>query len=150
MSIATSETHVASYAVQVNGANVRPEIMDSLGEIQIVDSLMLPDACDLTLFINSYVHDDAVRAVDKQPFEIGSELTIKVGAIDDPAPNTVLFRGDVAAIDVDFGHGGITVGVRAYDGAYKLHRSRKVRVFKKQTVSDAVKKILQEAGFSPR
>src|SRR3954468_19733970 len=98
MSIATSETHVASYAVQVNGVNVPPEIMNSLGEIQIVDSLMLPDACDLTLFINSYIHDDAHRDVDNQPFEIGSELAIKVGAIEDPAPNTVLFRGDVAAV----------------------------------------------------
>jgi phage protein D/phage baseplate assembly protein gpV len=147
---ATAEQHVASYAVQVDGADVKPEIMDALGEIKIVDSLMLPDSCDLTMFVNSYEHEKAVREIDQQPFEIGKELTIKFGAIGDSGPKTVLFKGDIAAVDVDFGHGGITIGVRAYDRAYKLHRSRKIRVFKDGTVSDAVKKILSEAGFSAR
>jgi uncharacterized protein involved in type VI secretion and phage assembly len=40
--------------------------------------------------------------------------------------------------------------VRAYDRGHRLHRTRKVRVFANQTSSDAVKKVLTEAGFSPQ
>jgi len=145
---ATAESHVASYQIQVDGTDVKPEIADTIGEIKIVDSLMLPDSCDLTMFINSYDPEQAVMAVDEQPFEIGKELLIKVGAIDDQEPQAVLFRGDIVAVDVDFGAGGIAVGVRAYDGAHKLHRSRNIRVFQNQTSTDAVKKVLSEAGFS--
>ena len=144
---ATSESHVASYQIEVAGAPVKPEIADSIGEIKIVDSLMLPDSCDLTMFINSYDAEQAIVAVDEQPFEIGKELTIKVGAIDDQEPQTVLFLGEIAAVDVDYGAGGIAVGVRAYDRAHKLHRSRHIRVFQNQTSTDAVKKVLSEAGF---
>src|SRR5215210_887937 len=143
----TAELHVPSYAVEIDGAPLRPEMMDSLGEIHIVDSLMLPDTCDLTLFVNTYDREDAVREIDRQPFEVGKSLTVKVGAIGDRAPNTPIFKGVVVAVDVDYGHGGVTIGIRAYDRSHVLHRSRKVRVFANQTSSDAVKKVLSEAGF---
>ena len=70
--------------------------MDSLGEIKIVDSLMLPDSCDLTMFINSYDKVEAAEAVDAQPFKVGAQLVVKAGAIDDRAPTKVIFDGMVA------------------------------------------------------
>lgn len=147
---ATAEQHVASYKLVLNGADVKPEVMDSLGEIKIVDSLMLPDSCDLTMFINSYDKIEAAEAVDSQPFKIGATLVVKAGAIDDQAPTKTVFDGIVVAVDADFGHGGITLGIRAYDRGHKLHRNRKVRVFLKKTTSDAVKQVLTENGFTPK
>ena len=144
---ATSELHVASYKVLLNGAEAKPELMDALGEIKVVDSLMLPDTCDLTMFINSYVHDQAVEDVDNQPFKVGTALVIKAGSIEDRAPTKTVFDGEVAAVDADFGHGGITLGIRAYDRGHRLMRNRKVRVFKKQTSSDVVKAIGGQNGF---
>jgi phage protein D len=147
---ATSEKHVASYRLEIDGAEASQEVLDSLGEIRIVDNLMLPDSLDLTMFINSYIHDEAARAVDNQPFKIGTKLVVKAGAIGDPAPTTVVYDGEVVAVDADFGHGGITVGVRAYDIGHKLMRTRKVRVFQKQKISDAVSTILGENGLSAK
>jgi len=147
---ASADQHVASYKLELNGNEVKPEIMDSLGEIKIVDSLMLPDSCDLTMFINSYDKVEAAEAVDAQPFKVGAELVVKAGAIDDRAPTKVIFDGIVLAVDADFGHGGITLGIRAYDRGHKLMRNRKVRVFLKKTTSDAVKQILSENGFRPK
>ena len=51
---ATAELHVASYKVLLDGAESSASSMDALGEIKVVDTLMLPDTCDLTMFINSY------------------------------------------------------------------------------------------------
>ncbi len=144
---ATAEKHVASYQITVDGAELRPELMNALGEIKIVDSLMLPDSLDLTMFINSYDKVKATQDVDDQPFKIGTEIVVKAGALEDRAPMTTVFEGQVVAVDADFGHGGITVGVRAYDVGHKLMRNRKARVFKKQTISDAVKAIIGENGL---
>ncbi len=146
-SSATAEKHVASYELRINGAELDAKYTDGIGEIKVVDSLMLPDSCDLTLFINSYDKVDAVQDVDGQPFKIGAQILLKVGAIDAQAATKTVFDGDIVAVDADFGHGGITLGIRALDRSHKLMRNRKVRVFKKQTVGDAVKKILQENGL---
>jgi phage protein D len=145
---ATAEKHVASYQIRLNGAELKPELMNALGEIKIVDSLMLPDSLDLTMFINSYDKVKATQDVDGQPFKIGTELVVKAGALEDQAPMTTVFEGQVVAVDADFGHGGITLGVRAYDLGHKLMRNRKARVFKDQTVSDVVRSILGENGLS--
>ena len=146
---ATAEKHVASYQITLDGAELKPELMNALGEIKIVDSLMLPDSLDLTMFINSYDKVKAAQEVDGQPFKIGADLVVKAGALEDQAPMTTVFEGQVVAIDADFGHGGISLGVRAYDLGHKLMRTRKARVFKKQTISDAVKSVLGENGLSP-
>jgi len=146
---ATAENHVASYQITLDGAELKPELMNALGEIKIVDSLMLPDSLDLTMFINSYDKVKAAQDVDGQPFKIGADLVVKAGALEDQAPMTTVFEGQVVAIDADFGHGGISLGVRAYDLGHKLMRTRKARVFKKQTISDAVKSVLGENGLSP-
>ncbi len=145
---ATAEKHVASYQIRLNGAELEPELMNALGEIKIVDSLMLPDSLDLTMFINSYDKVQATQDVDSQPFKIGTDLVVKAGALEDQAPMTTVFEGQVVAIDADFGHGGISLGVRAYDAGHKLMRNRKARVFKQQTVSDAVQLVIRENGLS--
>jgi len=145
---ATAEKHVASYQITLDGAELKPELMNALGEIKIVDSLMLPDSLDLTMFINSYDKVKATQDVDGQPFKIGTEIVLKAGALEDQAPMTTVFEGQVVALDADFGHGGISLGVRAYDFGHKLMRNRKARVFKKQTISDAVKAIIGENGLS--
>jgi phage protein D/phage baseplate assembly protein gpV len=148
-SSATAEKHVASYQLLVDGVEIDAKYADGIGEIKVVDSLSLPDSCDLTLFINSYDKIEAVEDVDGQPFLIGSKIVLKAGAIDDQAPTTTVFDGDVVAVDADFGHGGVTLGIRALDRSHKLMRSRKVRVFKQMTVGDAIQKILQENGLRP-
>ena len=144
---ATAELHVASYKVLLNGSELKRELMDALGEIKVVDTLMLPNTCDLTMFINSYEQDKAIQDVDNQPFKIGTSLVIRAGAIDDRAPTQTVFDGEVVAIDADFGHGGITLGIRAYDRGHKLMRNRKARVFKQQTASGVFKAIIGQNGL---
>jgi phage protein D len=139
----TSADHVASYDILVDGQALPQEDKDRIKEIRVVDYLRLPDVCTVHL---SYPRGDGV---DLLPFDIGSDVEVRLGAIDELAPVT-LFKGQALTIELEFGASGCSVAVRAYDRSHVLHRSRKVRTFQNQTSSDIVEKIVREAGLTPQ
>jgi phage protein D/phage baseplate assembly protein gpV len=141
--MSANRAQAASYSVLVDGAEIAPDQHDRVKEIRIVDYLRLPDVCSLQI---TYPKGDGV---DTQPFQIGKPLEIRLGAADELLAHT-LFRGEVLTIEPEFGAGGCSVRVRAFDRAHVLHRSRRVRTFQNQTTSDIVTKIVSEAGLIAR
>jgi phage protein D len=136
-----SRDHVALYSVLVDGGEIAQEFRDRIKEIVVVDHLRLPDACTIVLSFPK------AEGIDQQPFKIGGKLELRLGAKDEQASET-LFRGDVVALEPEFGAGGCGLTVRCYDRAHLLHRSRKVRIFQNQTATDIVKKVVSESGLS--
>ena len=116
---------------------------DRIKEIRVVDYLRLPDVCTVQL---AYPRGEGVDAL---PFDVGAEVEVRLGAIEEQAPVT-LFKGQALAIEPEWGAGGCSVTVRAYDRSHVLHRSRKVRTFQNQTSSDIVEKVVREAGLTPK
>ena len=109
---------------------------------------MLPDCCDLTLFINSYDKVDAVKEVDGQPFKVGAQILESRSARSTPRQRRRPCSTATSSPSTPTSATAASPSASArYDRSHKLMRNRKVRVFKKQTVGDAVKKILQENGF---
>ena len=141
--MSTNRNQAASYTVLVDGVEIAPEQRDCVKDIRIVDFLRLPDVCTVQI---TYPRGDGV---DSQPFRIGKALEVRLGAADELVAHT-LFKGEVVTIEPEFGAGGCSVRVRAYDRAHVLHRSRRVRTFQDQTTSDIVKKIVTEAGLVAR
>jgi len=139
---ATSEQHVASYDVVVDGEDLPQSQKDRIKEIRVVDYLRLPDVCTVQL---TYPRGEGI---DSLPFDVGKQLEVRLGAIEELAPVT-LFTGQVLTIEPEFG-AGCSVTVRAYDRSHVLHRSRRVRTFQNQTSSDIVEKIAKEAGLTPK
>lgn len=133
----------ASYRVLVDGQEISPEQADRVKEIRVVDFLRLPDVCTVQV---TYPGGDGV---DSQPFAIGSALEIRLGAADELLTQT-LFKGQVLTIEPEFGAGGCSVRVRAFDRAHVLHSARRVRTFQNQTTGDIVGKVVSEAGLSAR
>ena len=138
-----NRAQAASYSVLVDGAEIAPEQHDRVKEIRVVDYLRLPDVCTVQV---TYPKGDGV---DSQPFEIGKALEIRLGAADELVAHT-LFKGEVLTIEPEFGAGGCSVRVRAYDRAHVLHRARRVRTFQNQTTGDIVAKVVSEAGLIAR
>ena len=138
----TAESHVASYDVLVDGQDLSQDDKDRIKEIRVVDYLRMPDVCTVQI---AYPGGEGV---DSLPFEIGAEIEVRLGAIQALAPVT-LFKGQAMTIEPEWGAGGCSVTVRAYDRSHVLHRSRKVRTFQNQTSSDIVEKIVREAGLQP-
>jgi len=133
----------APYDVLVDGQSLGEPLMRRVEEIRVVDHLRLPDVCTVTI---SYPDP---KEIDSQPFAIGNELEVKLGAIEDRPP-TSLFKGDVVTLEPEFGAGGCRLTVRGFDKAHVLLRSRHAGSFQKQTSSDIVAKIVAKAGLSAK
>jgi phage protein D len=138
-----NKEQAASYDVLVDGQDLATEQKDRIKEIRVVDYLRLPDVCTVRM---TYPRG---QGVDTMPFGIGKQLEVRLGARDKLAPER-LFKGQVLTLEPEFGAGGCSVTVRAYDRSHVLNRARKARSFQNQTASDIVAKIVKEAGLDPQ
>jgi phage protein D/phage baseplate assembly protein gpV len=136
----TSREHVPTYEILVDGGEIAQEHRDRIKEIRVVDHLRLPDVCTVS------IQFPKAEGIDSQPFEIGKQIEVRLGAREKEAPET-LFKGDVVSLEPIFGAGGCSLTVNAYDRAHLLHRSRRVRVFQNQTATDIVRKVVSEHGL---
>jgi phage protein D len=146
MSATSSEKHVALYSVLVDGQEVDDELARRIREVRVLNYLRLPDVCTFTASFPRG-QDGQPEPIDQQPFQIGSQLEIRLGARD-ALTTTSLFKGQIVTLEPTFGAGGVELLVRGFDRSHVLLRSRKVRTFQNQTSSDIVAKVVQEAGFS--
>jgi len=138
---ATSREHVPTYEVLVDGGELAQDHRDRIKEIRVVDYLRLPDVCTISVAFPK------ADGIDSQPFLIGTQIEVRLGAREEQTPQT-LFKGDVVSLDPVFGAGGCALTVRAYDRAHLLHRSRKIRTYQNQTATDIVGAIVQENGLT--
>jgi uncharacterized protein involved in type VI secretion and phage assembly len=136
----SAERHVPSYQLLVDGQPLAPEQRDRVKEIRVDDYLRLPDLCSVHV---TYPQGDGV---DSMPFGIGKAVEVRLGETDALAPVT-LFKGQIVTLEPEFGAGGCSVAVRAYDRSHVLHRSRGTRTFQNQTSSDIVTQIVSDAGL---
>lgn len=136
-----SSEHVASFEVSVDGEALAREHLDRIKEIRVADQLRLPDLCTVVI---AYPRGEGI---DRMPFDLGKALEVRLGARQSLVPRP-LFVGKVTTIEPEFGAGGCSVTVRAFDGSHVLHRARRVRTFQNQTASDIVEKIVRDAGIA--
>jgi phage protein D len=137
----TAEDHVAPVAVKVAGAPLDERLKASLAEVEVRSYVALPDMASLRIM------DPLAELVDAAPFEPGTPLEIGFGGRDDTA-TTTLFKGEVVALEPEFGRDGCTIVVRAYDKSHRLSRTRRSRTFLDRTSDDIVKQVTQEAGLT--
>jgi uncharacterized protein involved in type VI secretion and phage assembly len=143
MPAANAETHVAGIDIKVGGTNLDPKWRDSMIEMKVVDSLTLPDMALVRL------KDPTGDAVDSHPLQLGKDIEIKTAATGEQATTTI-FKGQIAAVEPEFGQQGVVISIRAYDKAHKMNRQRKTRTFQQMSASDMIKKIAGESGLSPK
>lgn len=136
-----SITHVAGVAVLVSGAELDPKFRDALDEVKVVNSLHLPDMALIRLI------DPHGDNVDSQPLQLGKEVEIKASAMGDRS-TTSIFKGQVAAVEPEFGADGCIIAIRAYDHSHKLNRNKKTRTFQNVSCSNMAQKVIGEAGLS--
>ncbi|MDY6919736.1 MAG: phage late control D family protein [Pseudomonadota bacterium] len=74
---------------------------------------------------------------------LGSEVEIRMG---DPQPAT-LFRGEVTAIEEQYGDGAPTLALLLQDRLHHLARARQNRSYEDQSPDDIVQAIASEAGL---
>jgi phage protein D/phage baseplate assembly protein gpV len=145
---ATSDRNVSLYSILVDGAEIETELSKRVREVRVLSYLRLPDTCTLSAVYPKGPEGED-QPIDQNPFDIGKQLEVKLGARD-ALTTTSLFKGQIVSLELNFGAGGVELLVRGFDRSHILIRSRKVRTFQNQTSSDIVEKIVKEAGFQAR
>jgi uncharacterized protein involved in type VI secretion and phage assembly len=133
--------HVPGISVLVNGAELDPKWRDSVDEVKVVNSLQLPDMALVRLI------DPKGENVDTHPLQIGNEIEIKASAMGDRSTSRI-FKGQVAAVEPEFGANGCVIAVRAYDHSHKLNRNKKTRTFQQVSCSNMAQKVIGENGLA--
>jgi phage protein D/phage baseplate assembly protein gpV len=143
----TSSVTVPLYRILIDGTEIDPVEADCVHQIKITDWLRLPDVCTLAVGYQAKTEGNPFQALDDSKFEVGAKLEVKLGSTDESTTKTI-FKGEIVTVEPDFQAGSVAMVVRAYDKSHRMMRARKQRAFLNKTVSDIVKQIGQEHGFS--
>jgi len=126
--------------VKVAGTPLDPAMAAQITEIKVVDHLLLPDSMSLR------IADPAHQFLEAELLAIGKEIEVSAAG---PAGGamTVIFLGQVAALEPEFTQKGSLLAVRAYDHSHVLHRTKRSETFQNVTADDVARKVAQRAGL---
>lgn len=138
------ETSLLShFYLKLGGADAPEELMHDLVNVEVDDSLHIPDMFALQ------VRDSNLQWVDSDQFAIGQEVEILASSDGQASPQRILI-GEITSAEPDYPYGQAPVlTVRGYDRAHRLHRGKKTRTFQQMTDSDIITKIAREYSLRP-
>jgi uncharacterized protein involved in type VI secretion and phage assembly len=143
----SSSVTVPLFKILIDDSEIEHIEANAVHEIKITDWLRLPDSCTIAVGYQAKTEGNPFQPLDDSKFEVGSKLEVKLGSTEDNATQT-LFKGEIVTVEPDFQAGSVAMVVRAYDKSHRMMRARKQRAFLNKTVSDIVKQIGSEYGFS--
>jgi len=136
-------TLITHFYLKLGGADASEELMHDLVNVEVDDSLHIPDMFTLQ------VRDPNMKWVDSAQFAIGQEVEILASADGRGQPQRIII-GEITSAEPDYPYGQAPVlTVRGYDRAHRLHRGRKTRTFQQMTDSDIVTKIARDYSLRP-
>ncbi|MDL5156567.1 VgrG-related protein [Actinomycetospora termitidis] len=136
----SNEQITSTLLVEVDGADLRPEVAVRMTYAYVDDSRLLPD-----LFVLRFRDPDrTVLAAGR--FRVGAAVRLRVRTSDAAAPQ-LLLSGEVTALGAEIDDGGSVTEVRGYDHAHRLYRGRRVEAYANMSVSDVVRTVAQRAGL---
>src|SRR5690349_729082 len=135
---------LAHFYLKLGGADAPEELMQDLANVEVDDSLHIPDMFTIQ------VRDPRLTWADSDLLKIGQEVEILAKAADGAEQPKRLLIGEITSVEPDYPYGSAPVVVlRGYDRAHRLHRGKKTRSFVQMTDSDIVTKITREYGLKP-
>jgi len=134
------------YEIKANGAKVSADVTGDIISINVEQALYLPSMAELRMLYFDPTTRTYPDSTIGNTFEIGNELEIKFGYVDNL---TAVFKGEITAVEFSYPTGEIPgLVVRAYDKLHRLQRGRKVRAFVDKSHSDIISQLFQENGLS--
>ncbi len=132
---------LSHFFIKIDGEDAPRDLMDSLIEVAVEESIHLPDYFAIRL------HDPELHWVDAETLAEGKVVEISASGREGSTTDT-LISGEITAVEPDFGSDGIpTLTVQGYDRSHRLHRGRWTRSFVQMTDSDIAERIAQEEGL---
>jgi phage protein D len=133
---------VAGAEVHVSGAPLDVALAQRISEVRVHQNLMLPDSFLIR------IADAGLENIDTHPFAVGAAVEVLLAP---PAggTSTSLIKGQVVAVEPEFGHGGVVLAVRGYDQSHALNRTRVTQTYQNMTADDIARKVASRNGLTP-
>jgi phage protein D len=135
-------TQAITSAISVEGADLPNDVVSQLESVVVTQRIAMPDTVLIAF------RDPTKDVLGRAGIEIGNGLKVSVGSVRDDSPS-VLFDGEVTAIEADYDSLGSRAIVRGFDRSHKLMAGCKSTTFKNVKYSDVVSQLANDAGLTP-
>jgi phage protein D len=134
------ETFALKPRIELDGAQLPPEVDVLLERATVDDHLFLPDMFTLRF------RDPGRTVLKDAHLQIGSGIRILAGPAGQEATEP-LITGEVTSLEAEFDVTGTHAIVRGYDHSHRLHRGRHTQTFRDVTDADIARRIAKGAGL---
>jgi len=137
------EVSSSTLQVEVEGQQLPSEVMSSLMEWVVDDSLNVPDMFELV-----FVDDTSHKVLEKGNFKIGAKVKLKIVVSGTAAPKP-LMEGEVTALEAESNESEAPrVIVRGFDHSHRLFRGKRIEAYLNLSPDQIVRKVAQRAGIN--
>ncbi len=131
---------VSTPLIEIAGTPLPQDLVPMLVEAQVDDTQRLPDR-----FVLRFRDNDRIL-IEKSHAAVGAEVTVKVLLGEANTPTT-LIKGEITALEAEFGSTGSFTVLRGYDPGHRLFRARRTEAYLQMTASDIAAKVAQRCGL---
>ncbi len=126
-------------SVKINGQALDEEKLKKIRLIVVDSSLHVPDMFEL------HISELLDTEFDAWIYDLGTE--VEIGATSEAGTLVTLMKGDITDIEPQFENNSMSVVLRGYDKAYKLHRGTKTKAWVETKDSDIASQIASSNGL---
>lgn len=126
--------------VEIEGAELAPDVERQLESALVVDRLTMPDMFTLVF------RDPGRDVLGRAGLEVGRKVRISTTALTGDSPEP-LITGEVTSIEADYDSLGTRAVVRGYDKSHRLAAGRKTTTYQNVKYSDIASQIAGNAGL---
>ncbi len=130
--------------ISIDGSPLTDQQISKIQSLMIDSSLHIPDMFEIRLI------EIKPEDIDNGPYKVGKAVEIGLSTEDDNDSITTLFKGEITALEPSFTEALVSLTVRGYDKAHRLHRGTNNMVYKNVKDSDIAQKIAQKSGLTAK
>ncbi|MGN6378320.1 MAG: VgrG-related protein [Gaiellales bacterium] len=130
----------AGAEIRINGTALSSDMMANLVDVRVEDNLFLPDAFCIRL------GDPSMATIDNDPLPLGADVEVLLGDPASPSLVSVL-KGQIAAVEPEFGTHGVIIAARGYDQSHALNRTHLTQTYQNMTADDIARKVVARSGL---
>ena len=143
MPAAANPIAIPQFKVSIEGSVIPADLARDVMRIEVDRAVFLPGMATIEF------HDNHLTWMDDARFSVGKAIKITVGAHDDNAIGTVLFDGEITAVEpLIFAMNPSSLVIRAQDKTQRLHRGSKVTRWEQLPDSDVITSLVSSAGLT--
>ena len=130
------------YEIYINGTKLSDDLKKYITEVQVEESDSEADLGRISIADKDMIFSNMTSLTEKAPVKIymGHKKSYRL-----------MLDGEITHIEAEYSEDGICyITIGAIDKTNKMTYEKKSRVFKNKTISDVVRQIAKEYGFTPK